>query len=247
MERKHFKVQSVGTTKPIGKSHVTQFRSENDEIVYEVWGDQLLEVVKVGAQFDGDIEYSEKESQGQVYKHHKLTQIYVNGQPVLHRKAGGYSGRGGGKSPEEIASIEAQVAVKAVISLFSQPGEQLNAKGTVLLDKALRWCEEKIDAALRQKPAQTAPRVTEQPKEVSLPEPKAIGSPYGEGRPTPPPNNSFANAGQFLTKAQEVFSMNRSQVLAHPEVNELFDKGDFSKAYLKLAEVHEGGRHEGAE
>ena len=126
------------------------------------------------------------------------------------------------KTPEQFdaerRSIEAQVAFKGIVELL---------KGTVidkeheLAKAAFDWATVRLRAA-PVKRAELAKTGSELPEATRKEQ---------EG------GNGFKNAGQFLTKSQEVFSLNRTQVLEHPEVKALFDAGDFNKAYLKLAEI----------
>ena len=77
------------------------------------WGtfsEALFPYIKAGTEIDADTEVKETQGKdGTTYINRLVTQIYVDGKPV--------KGRGGflrGKSPEEIVSIETQVAVKEI-------------------------------------------------------------------------------------------------------------------------------------
>lgn len=158
-EHKKVKVKSVGTPRKAGNSQVTQFTVEDDKTIYEVWGTIPLEYVKPEKEFEIDVDFSEKESQGQIYQHHTVTQIYVGGTAVLKKGNGGKRGYGGvttyADAPERTASIEAQKAAELVVNLgcaFLQAdpaiSDELLKKQSGqfdrLLTKALKWCDAKL-------------------------------------------------------------------------------------------------------
>ncbi len=115
-ERKHIKIVSVGTPKTVGNSQVTQFKGEGEDIVFEAWGTIYLEVIKVGTEIDAEITHSEKEVNGNIYRHHRVSQIYVNGEPI--RKGSQGNRRNWGKSAEEIESVENQTKAQIITQLW---------------------------------------------------------------------------------------------------------------------------------
>lgn len=81
--------------------------------------------------------------------------------------------------------------------------------------------------------------ITEKPFEVYL-KIKTLKACPIENQPQESQGNGLGNAGQFLSKVNEVFGLNKTQTMEYPDVKLLFDVGDFSKAYLKLAEIQAG-------
>jgi len=131
---------------------------------------------------------------------------------------------GNGKSPEQIAiercSIEGQTAYNGIIQLIDrEAAEKVDIVPADLKTLTFDYARVKMSKSLA-KPVAVVKK-TEAPAE-------------------PSGNGGFKNAGQFLAKCQEVFSLNRSQVLENNEVKALYDAGEFDKAYLKLAELKAG-------
>lgn len=113
-ERRTIKVASVSPPRKVGdKYEVVEFKGE-DGVTYEVWSSTLAEAVKVGAELDVEIIHTTKVTDQATYHHHKVTQIYIDGQPVRGKKDGGYRGH----SPEERRSIERQVSAKLACEFF---------------------------------------------------------------------------------------------------------------------------------
>ena len=140
-ERKVIKVANVATPRKVGKGEVLPFKCEDGE-VYEAWAKPIKELVKIGAELDADIVHTENEKDGQVYKHHKVDQVYVDGQPVKKAFSGGWGNKGGAADPVERASIEAQTAYNGIIQL--RVHDKLEETDKRLL-KALEWAETKLD------------------------------------------------------------------------------------------------------
>ena len=135
----------------------------------------------------------------------------------------GGSGARQAKSPEQIAierrSIEGQTAYNGMVQLIDRGAvEKVDIVPKDVFDLVFEYARVKMTNALAKltvakKPAESTEKAN---------------------------SGGFQNAGQFLSKCQEVFDLNRSQVLENDEVKTLYDKGEFDKAYLKLAEKMAG-------
>lgn len=123
-ERKTLKVKSVATPKTIGDKGLllTKFKAEEDDTIYDFWGTALSDYIKPNTEIDVDVESSEKERDGVTYKSSKITQLYLNGEPVIKKKST-WSNRG--KSSEEITSLENQTRANIIADLWK--GNKLNA------------------------------------------------------------------------------------------------------------------------
>lgn len=256
VEKKHIRVESVSTSRPVGKTEILDFKGA-DGIVYEVWKGPITEHVVVGKEFDADVEYTEKPGnrEGSVFKHWTIRQIYVGGQVVGERKAGGPGGFGGksfGKSPEVLAqehrndleleavkrrSIEGQQAMMEV-GLFLRdiaPDEKPSADQARIIAKYWTAVEKSLDAFL------TTPAAVPTQSHLAKAAEAIGGQKIDEPPKEAPPVQGFKDRGQFFTKVKDVFSLMPSQiVLKYPEVQRLADGGDLNNAYLKLAELIAG-------
>lgn len=112
---------------------------------YFTFKTSLFEYIKKNAELDAEVEVKSREVDGNTYVDRQVQQLFVNGQPVGSVKGefkpGGYSRQ---SNPEERASIESQVAIKAitellvgkVIALKDPLGEALTAWCTARVAKA---------------------------------------------------------------------------------------------------------------
>lgn len=117
-ERIKIKVASAGTPKPLRirdrDTVVIQFKGE-DGIVYEAWEQALVDLVKPGAEIDGDVTHGEKDG----IPVHRLIQAYDAAGKPIKQATGGGKRYGGYKDPTlEAASIESQVSAYIVKDLF---------------------------------------------------------------------------------------------------------------------------------
>jgi hypothetical protein len=79
-----------------GQKLVFRAKEGNAESEYITFKRNLFDKIKVGETINADVETSTKEWGGQPHTEHRITQIYVEGQPVAVKR--GYQG----KSPEEL-------------------------------------------------------------------------------------------------------------------------------------------------
>ncbi|MGD0794944.1 MAG: hypothetical protein ABR958_05055 [Dehalococcoidales bacterium] len=144
-ERCKLKVIEVKEPRQVGQAEVLEFLATGDPgnktLKYGAWTKILYEYIKKGAVIDAEIEtkISDKtDPGGEHYVSRRIMQLYIDGQPVI-KKAG--TGRAWGKSPEEIrierASIEAQVAVKAITDLEAA-GKTVRTELLILRDAWLK-------------------------------------------------------------------------------------------------------------
>jgi len=102
------------TNKKTGKPYQMLTFSANDKGAtnkYVCFNPNLFSLVRQGETIDADVETSSHWHEGQEYQDRKVTQIYKDGQPMNVKQRYG-------KSPEEIQSIKAQVAAKAITEMF---------------------------------------------------------------------------------------------------------------------------------
>ena len=89
---------------------------EGKEAWYFSFRNSIFDYIKLGTDIDVEVETSERKYQGNTYVDRKVTQLFVNGQPMGGQQASGQRGRY--DSPEQRTSIEAQTAFKGVVELM---------------------------------------------------------------------------------------------------------------------------------
>lgn len=134
-------------------------------------------------------------------------------------------------SSEEIASIEARVAIETIAQLALAPLDNINKESRLgkSVDKALDWCEAKIDASMKTSVKAPTKSTTEAKAEPKEHEEKVEG---------PIDARQFKDAGSFLTACAkprpEGFEYNRSKVCEKLEIKEISEISDFDEAWNKL-------------
>lgn len=207
---------------------------------FVVFNPALVEYIK--KLVPGDVilaDYEEQPSKNADYPNNlNIVQIYdAQGNPISAKKFGGGGYRGGGKSPEEIASDEAQVAVKAVLTYGTEslksdykPDERLSK----LILKALDWCERKIDYRPPPKPEPAKPAVakaaephqTTQDKQGSIDKPEPAESP-------------IKHAGDLLTRASKLEpAIGAGEVLTILSINDMKEITDLQAAWSSIIIYH---------
>lgn len=129
--------------------------ADGKEYSYQSFSTRLFDYIKTGAAIEADVDTSSHEYENNIYTDRKVTQIYVNGQPVMAANTG--TGKGGNYNrnqltPEqwaekdriERASIEAQTAYKGIMEMASQVPADVSVKFDKAFDRALDWAMEKL-------------------------------------------------------------------------------------------------------
>jgi len=115
-ERKNLKILEVKPAQNVGQKQIPKlsFKASDDgaEYMYFTFKRNVFDLIKEGEVIEADVETSSHWYDGQEYWDRKVTQVYKDGQPVNVKQ--GYRS----KSPEEIQSIKAQVAAKAITEMF---------------------------------------------------------------------------------------------------------------------------------
>lgn len=116
-KRVKLEITEVSEPKDIGKDRpfmMLEFKAKGEDDdkahTYKAFSSRLFEYIEKGATIDCDINITTKTVEGQdeeprTYTNRKVTQIYVDGQPVNVRQSGGGYRQ---DSPETRASIESQ-------------------------------------------------------------------------------------------------------------------------------------------
>lgn len=102
-ERMKLKVTEVGEVKSVGDKGAKKLpfkatNAENKEYWYFSFRTSVFDTIKKDAELDAEVEVTTREYNDNTYVDRKVTQIYVDGQPVGGQKQGGWRG----KSPEEL-------------------------------------------------------------------------------------------------------------------------------------------------
>lgn len=236
-------VAEIRERKPVGEKGAVklEFRAKGEEgdkeFLYFTFSQSLMDVIEQGKgkAIDCDVVISTREWDGNTYTDRNVKQIYVGGQPVSSRRgpAGAY-----GDSPEKVLSIEAQTAYNGAIELMTNAIHAPASISEVIFDKlfkkALEWGTDRLERSLRAGVSQRA-------KSNAALERELFGGQEGEAKTAEKAKSSgFKNAGEFLSRCQVDFSLNKSQVLENKEVAALYDAGKFDEAFAKLSELQTG-------
>ena len=118
-------IKEVKEPRKVGQGEVVQFLAvgpDNKTLNYSAWDKTIWPYIKKTAVIDCEIESKvsdKKDPGGENYVSRNVVQLFIDGKPLIVKKAS--AGRSWGKSPEDLklerASIEAQVAVKAITDL----------------------------------------------------------------------------------------------------------------------------------
>lgn len=117
-------ITEVKDRQPVGDKGAVKLtfmatEGESDKALsYFTFSTRLFETIEQGKEIDCDVNIStrnwERDGDIQTFTDRKVTQIYIDGQPVGgQRRQGGY-----GYSPEKLASIEAQSRAKIISELW---------------------------------------------------------------------------------------------------------------------------------
>ena len=181
------------------------------------WGtfsEALFPYIKAGTEIDADTEVKETQGKdGTTYINRVVTQIYVDGKPI--------KGRGGflrGKSPEEIVSIETQVAVKEINAAWI--AGKLTDKDAEVVE-ARKWWLSKVKRA-----NQGAEHV-----KPSLPQPN---EPKSAGLITPEQETQITKLSKQLGK-----KITFTRPPTKEEAQKMIEKLDLEKATKEFEELGE--------
>ncbi len=145
MESKKLTITAVLPITKVGEKNLDKlsFKAKDEsgqEHLYSTFNSKLFDAIQkaVDQTMDFDIETSVNGG----YTNRKVLQVYTGGEPVLIKK----NTFGGGRaiSPEDRASIEAQVAVKLAVEL--RLADKI-ADNSPIYKGALAWIKNKIDAS----------------------------------------------------------------------------------------------------
>jgi len=117
-------ITEVKERQPVGDKGAVKLtfmatEGESDKALsYFTFSSRLFETIEKGGAIDCDVNISTRNWTGDdgnvmTFTDRKVTQIYIDGQPVGGKRFGGY-----GDSPEKIASIEAQSRAKIISELW---------------------------------------------------------------------------------------------------------------------------------
>jgi len=209
--RLKLEITEVSEPKDIGKERtwmMLEFKAKLEDAdkahTYKAFNEKFFEHIKKGETIDCDINIttntSERDGEPITFTNRKVTQIYIDGQPVNVRQSGGGRWQ---DNPETRASIETQTAVKAMIGLYGQnPAEiALPPRARAIIKKALDWCDDHIPAHGE---APKAPQTALEPPQPASKE-KADVSDLR--------NLEIKNLGDLFTACLKYFKLSKSAVL----------------------------------
>jgi hypothetical protein len=199
---------------------------------YGVWDSAFKSYITEGAQLDADVSESTRAGQdGQQFVNRNITQLYIEGQAVKQRV------RGGGASPQQIASEEARAAVSEVLNSAKElmsPEQQTRLKQ--LVDKALDRCEAWL-SAIPAAPVTLVPAPTSASKsreKTTAQSPLGTAEEHWDQLGHDREASTFENRGQLFAKAYKELELSQSEALVILEVTRPSDIKDLDAAWLKL-------------
>ena len=185
MSREQLKIIEVKDVKPVGSkgAELLAFKAQGKDgkaLWYQTFRRSLFDSIKVGATIAADVEVKTQEREGATFTNRQVSQVYVGEQPMAVK--GQYQGfRANGRSPEEIASIESQVAAKIMSELVLGGKVAIDSEDGKML---LAWCRAKM-ALPAKGPSDNGSGGASQEQEVEI------------------DMSHIANIGEFLTRAQK--------------------------------------------
>lgn len=225
IERRTLTVVAVQEVVPIGDKGVQKlpFTAKDEtgkELGYFTFRKTFFSAIKKDAVLDCEVETSQREVQGNIYTDRKINQIFVEGEPV--KPQGGY--QRAGRSPQEIWSIEQQVAVKEVGDWLraEKPSKPLPQE---LFDSYVAWLKTRLNTKV--------PAVVE-----TSPKKEAIVSPAE--KPEKQAELNYQAEFTKLQKAMKEEGLDPSQVklaLGIKSTKEWFDAGHTGDEAVQI--IHE--------
>jgi len=216
----HFKAQEEGAT---------------NALTFETWVAQLFPTIQesVGKVLEVDVKAVQKGE----YINNRVGQIYVNGEPVNKRGAGGFN-QGGGDSPEKRASIEAQTSAILIKDLWV--GEKLPDDDD-LVYTLKTWLSRKISQVAPAPVNPSAPTVRASTPQTNRGQAEKDSSELWTGlKSNGNGKRSFGNLGQFLTACLKELNLDRTAVMANLTITKTSEIADYGKAWDTLVEYTKG-------
>ena len=228
-ERKTLKILEAKPVEKVGRNQTPKLSFKASDGEKELWyfsfRNSLFDAIKQGETIDADVETSTREWDGQEYTDRKVVQVYVNGQPLGGQKA--YRG----KSPEEIQSIKAQVAAKAITEMFVADKLDVFIESQNYLAIGLReWLKTALiqdNPLVEVKPIPAMTRDTLPSQETASKE------------ATPDLKSfKFKNPGEFYTACLDHLKLTKSKVDAEIPEYDLMKAPQREKAWEQLLAVY---------
>lgn len=208
-----------------GPAEVLPFLDQ-EGLRYGVWDSELKPYIVADTVIDADVsQTSNKGNDGQIFVNRNVTQIYIEGKPVKQR------GRGGGYSPQQIASEEARAAVAEILRAGKDYIDADRIKG--LVNKALDWCEERMFPAAA--PGAAPGAFTKNPAPAKKLPGTADEAWESLGRERDA--HRFDNAGKFFTAVYKELGITQSDAITFLEVKTASEITNFDAAWDKLVKI----------
>lgn len=176
VERKKLTVLDMKELKSIGDKGTLklEFKAKGEdgkELWYFTFSKRFFEHIKKDVTLDAEVDTSTRESGGNTYTDRKVTNIFVDGQPIGGQKG---SFGGGYNRPDNTASIESQTAAKIgaelLVAKIITPTDPLG-KATI------SWALSRLSGGPATKPENQSPPVKQEPAPAKAPEALAVPKP----------------------------------------------------------------------
>jgi len=231
-------VTEVKERQPVGDKGAVKLtfmatEGESDKALsYFTFSSRLFETIEQGKgkELDCDVNISTRNWTGDdgnvmTFTDRKVTQIYIDGQPVGGKRFGGY-----GDSPEKIASIEAQSRAKIISELWIAGKFDGNDPEVKKLRAWLTGGQVSSSVG----PKKAAPKQkAKEPEEDIFPEEQSMGEKVaGDLRDLP-----IVNLGNLFSACLHHFKMNQSEVLKELGTSSKEQISDPGEAWLQIVEA----------
>lgn len=174
---------------------------DGKEKSYSTMRTSLFDAIRNNKDFEADVEETERESGGTIYTNRNVSEVYVDGKAMGAAKGQG-SRQWGGKSPEEIASIEAQVAAK--LAMEGWIAGKFDDKSSIVLGLEF-WIDKRLSMSfpkdVKELLGASASEKVSKPLENGVPKSEDIDM------------SPVKNKGDLFTRCKKYWDLNKSQAL----------------------------------
>ena len=217
-ERKTLTIKEVKEIERVGSNQIPKLsfkaKDGDKEYWYQTFRSSLFEVIKVGQTISADVEIKTREWDGQEYTDRRITQIYIDGQPV-----GGKKSQYRGKSPEEL-----ELSARAYALAYAK---DMAVGGIIKTGEILGWADD-FHKWLQGNGKQIPPEKEQgqQESEEKTPEPSDIK------------NLKFKNPGEFYTACLNQFKLAKSKADAAISEYDLSNPGQRKRAWETIVAIY---------
>lgn len=219
MEKTKVKILEIGKSreyKPGKFIYSFKGRDGNNDVYFQTFSKTIADSLKPELEVEIEYEKSTRAVGENTYTDRIVNQMWIDGKPVREDKKQ-FTSRG--KSPEEILSIEQQVAVKLInekILIDKADSEEIQAVKNYEKDKLKEYWPQKTTKPTPAQP-QGQPAIPKEESKPSLP--------------------SFKTPGEFVAYCQKEFEISATELFNELNVHKATEIKDYQTAYEQIKAV----------